>query len=125
MRERVSGDHECEVPPARGECQRLAGAEIELREVQRKAEFAQRARAEIMVAHARSAREQQHIPALDVGAADRAHELRGIVADSELMRDLRTSLGGERGDERGIAVADFSGFGNLVGRDEFAACRDV
>ena len=42
-----------------------------------------------------------------------------------MVRRFRACLDRECGHERGIAVADFSGGGNLIGRHQFAAGRDV
>jgi len=125
MRDRITGNDKRDLPLTRGKDQRLAWADIHLREVDGEAEFAQRPGAEIVVPHAGATGDEQAIPAFRRVRLNRVDEFIEIIAATVLGHQLCTGISEQGGDERGIGIANLPLGGRQRGVDDFVARRKM
>ena len=125
MRERIAGDDERELPPARGENERLSRAEIELVKMHGEAERLDRPATEVVITDARAARHEQRVPAGIRHAAHRRDQCAEVVASPLLRHEIGTGFGNESGHHRRVAIPDLPRIRDVFGRDQLASRDDV
>ena len=121
----ISRNDEGHLAATAGEDERFPRPQIDLLKVNLEPEFGQRAAAEVVIAHARAARNEQHVPTLVGLIPDRLYQTFEIVPTAFLRHEAR-SLGFEQGcDERRVGIADLARVRLHFGRNELISGRKM